>query len=207
VKAAAVPNLGIYRADPHDQDAVTATLVDAFHGGDLAPWLIPDPDERRRLYPAYLGMFADFFLHHGYVDATEDLAAVALWMSVDQRIHLDIPNYGERLERIVGPALGRFLLLDTATDVHHPRGRPHEYLAYLAVLPHCQGQGLGGALLRHRLATIDKANRAAYLEATGADTVRLYQRHGFTTLYQAPIPAGPSLFPMWRPPASGRRRS
>jgi hypothetical protein len=52
--------LGIHRADIDVEDAVTATLAEAFHGGDLAGWLIPDPAERRFVYPEYFRMFAEW---------------------------------------------------------------------------------------------------------------------------------------------------
>lgn len=190
--------LEIYRADIDDKDAVTQTLADTFYGGDLAGWLIPDPDERRRVYPDYFRIFAEWFLVHGHVDVTAERDAVALWMPVGDRLVMDIADYDERLAKVCGTAIGRFVLLDAATDAHHPTGRPHEYLAFLAVAPARQGHGLGGALLRHRLNVLDRANTAAYLEATGDRNRRLYARHGFRATYQAPIIGGPSLYPMWR---------
>lgn len=45
---------------------------------------------------------------------------------------------------------------------HHPIGRPHDYLAYLAVIPDCQRQGVGSGQLRHRPARVDAAGRTAY---------------------------------------------
>ena len=182
-----------------DVDAVTATLAAAFLDGDLAGWLIPDREERLAVYPDYFRMFAEFFLERGQVDVTDDVNGVALWLPVGDQLELDIPDYDSRLAKICGTAVGRFVLLDMATGAHHPRKRPHHYLSHLAVHPTRQGHGVGSALLRHGHARLDREGAAAYLEATGARTVRLYGRHGYrSTTYPAPIPRGPDLFPMWR---------
>jgi puromycin N-acetyltransferase len=49
----------------------------------------------------------------------------------------------------------------------------------VAVTPEAQGSGVGTRLLRHRLAEIDDAGAAAYLEATTPASRQLYERLGF----------------------------
>ena len=92
----------------------------------------------------------------------------------------------------------------TLLDAHHPH-EPHWYLGFLGVQPALQGLGLGSALLQSTLVGVDEAGEPAYLEATNADNRRLYERHGFRVVGELPLPGGPSLFPMWREPKTGRR--
>src|SRR5258706_385147 len=182
----------------YEAGAVTGVLAEAFLDGDLAGWLVPDRFLRRSVYADYFRIFAEFFLAHGRVEATDDVDAVALWWPVDQQLDMDIPNYDERLAKATGTALGRFVTLDMAMHSHHPTKRPHDYLAFLAVHPDQQMQGLGSALLRHHHDQLDNDGVPAYLEATGTRTRMLYARHGYQTWEPLRIPGGPSIFPMWR---------
>jgi GNAT superfamily N-acetyltransferase len=191
-------DFGIHEARLDDVGDVTGTLAEGFLGGDLASWLIPDRATRRSVYAEYFMMFAEFFLQHGQVDASEDLDAVALWWPVGDKLELDIPDYDDRLAKITGGAVGRFILLDMAMHTHHPQYRPHYYLAFLAVQPDRQGEGMGTALLRYRLERLDQQGAPAYVEATGIRNKALYERFGFRLRYPIEIPDGPELYPMWR---------
>jgi GNAT superfamily N-acetyltransferase len=202
-------DFGIHLAGLDDVGAVTGTLAEGFLDGDLANWLIPDRRKRRSVYAGYFRIFAEFFLQHGQVDATEDLDAVALWWPVGQLLVLDIPDYDERLAKVTGDAVGRFKLLDFTMHAHHPTYRPHHYLAFLGVHPDRQGQGLGSALLQHRHQQLDQEATPAYLESTGWRNRGLYERCGYRLLGPLLVPGGPTLVPMWRPGsfADGRPRS
>ncbi|GAA0742198.1 GNAT family N-acetyltransferase [Dactylosporangium roseum] len=190
--------MSVRTAGPGDLGAVTGILAEAFLDGDLSGWLVPDRATRRTVYAGYFRIFAEFFLAHGLVETTGDLDAVALWWPVDQRLDLDIPGYDERLATVCGPAVGRFVRLDLAMHNSHPTGRPHHYLAFLAVHPDRQGEGLGSALLRHRHAHLDELGVPAYLEATNPRNRGLYERHGYRPREPIHIPDGPSMYPMWR---------
>jgi GNAT superfamily N-acetyltransferase len=203
----------VRRAEHADIGRVATILTDAFLHGDLAGWLVPNLDQRQDVYPPYFRMLAEHAVRRGHVELIDD-AAAALWYDLgpdlDQAPALD--DYDQRLAAITGSALDRFQHLDHAMHTHHPRGTAHAYLAFLAVRPPRQGQGLGATLLRHRHTHLDQQRRPAYLEATGTRNRRLYQRHGYHPLGPYLItgpPAGartpktgvPRLYPMWRPPA------
>ena len=193
----------VREAGPHDIDAVAAVLVDAFLNGDLADWLIPDPDERKRVYPDYFWMIAEHALEHGLVLTTTDRKGVALWYELDGAPVPSIERYDTRLGLVTGVHAPRFRRLDEAMARRHVTAR-HHYLAYLAVHPEWQGRGYGGRLLRHHLRQLDTRPTPAYLEATGTRNSALYLAHGFRQL-PPPEPVdtgyGPKLYPMWREPA------
>jgi GNAT superfamily N-acetyltransferase len=197
------PDFGIHTARLDEVGCVTATLAEGFLNGDLASWLIPDRSTRRTVYAEYFRIFAEFFLQHGQVDATEDVDAVALWWPVGRLLEMDIPNYDDRLAKVTGNAVGRFVMLDMAMHSHHPRYRPHHYLAFLAVHPDRQGEGMGSTLLKYRHERLDKEAVPAYLEATGWRNRALYERHGYRAWDPLLIPNGPTLVPMWRPGTYG----
>lgn len=182
-------------------------LASAFHRGDLASYLIPDEEERARRYPGYFTILAGQALAEGHVDlltipGTQEVAAGAVWYSLEEGETLPaVAQYQQRLAHAVGPALPRFTALDEAMERHHPHDREHHYLAFLAVLPHCQGRGYGSWLLDHRHRQLDAAGRPAYIEATGPRNRKLYRRHGYAARGAIPVSGrGHVLIPMWRDP-------
>ncbi|MEV6924551.1 GNAT family N-acetyltransferase [Dactylosporangium sp. NPDC051485] len=184
-----------------DHSLLAVALAESFHDGDLARWLVPDPHERAAIYPGYFGLLLDGFLARPSVriEVAGSFHGVAIWVDVTTRFSLPIPDYERRLAASCDPHTDRFAALDAAMEHRHPFG-PHEYLAYLAVVPKHHGQGIGSLLLRHRLTRLDAAGRTAYLEATGDRNVALYQRHGFRELASIPIGDEVALRPMYREP-------
>ncbi|WP_051342482.1 GNAT family N-acetyltransferase [Pseudonocardia spinosispora] len=81
--------------------------------------------------------------------------------------------------------------------------RPHQlhwYLAELGTDPSARGLGFGAQLIRTRLAHCDDTGAPAYLEASEGN-VAYYQRYGFTVTRPIPIPSGPTIYGMLRPPS------
>ncbi|GIE91597.1 GNAT family N-acetyltransferase [Actinoplanes regularis] len=195
------PPATVRRAEPGDALVIAELLAEAFLHGDLAPWLIPHPGTRARIYPPYFALLAEHALTHGEVETTRDNTAVAVWYQIDDGPLPELPGYRQRLAEITGEFLPRFAALDEAMHAHHPYGQPHHYLAFLAVHPDRQRQGLGTALLNHHHADLHAAGISAYLEATSTRNSRLYARHGYRPRPVYRIAGdGPSLFPMWRSP-------
>ena len=190
----------VVRAGRHDVDAVATVIADAFHALAPALWLMPDPDERARLFPPYFGMFVEHAVRHGEVYLAAGGDAVSVWFPPADTPPADPENYEERLASLVGPHLERYHTFDAMMAKVHPH-EPHHYLAFLAVRPGRQGHGLGTALLRDRLRRLDAAGAPAYLEASEPRSRALYVREGFRE-HQEPyrLPGGPPLFPLWRDP-------
>jgi GNAT superfamily N-acetyltransferase len=86
----------------------------------------------------------------------------------------------------------------------HPR-EPHWYLPFVGVAPEAAGTGRGTALLTPVLERCDQDRTGAYLEATSADSARLFQRLGFAQHDEITVADKVTVRPMWRSPASGRQ--
>jgi ribosomal protein S18 acetylase RimI-like enzyme len=196
----------VRRAELHDSDItlVTGILTEAFFRGDLAGWLVPDETLRARIYPPYFRLLAAHAIENGHVEVL-GADATAVWYDLGRGPAPAIAGYDAQLAEITGTRLFQFRQLDHAMHQNHPSWQqtPHAYLGFLAVRPGSQGQGLGAALLEHRLTDLDRHQRPAYLEATGSRNRALYQRHGYQPRDPYEIVAGgPRLYPMWRHPSS-----
>jgi GNAT superfamily N-acetyltransferase len=187
-------------ANPADLPAVIAVLAAALDDTDIARWLVPDQAERTVVYLRYFALVAPWFFDHGSVYVTHDRSGTALWARMDGKFEPDIADYERELARACGPALGRFVQLDLDMHTAHPGRMRHDYLAFLAVAPQRQGQGIGSRLLHahHRLSDQDRL--PAYLEATGRRNAALYTRHGYVECGPFHVGDGPPLYPMLRHP-------
>ncbi|MEV4515603.1 GNAT family N-acetyltransferase [Dactylosporangium sp. NPDC049525] len=190
----------IVRARRGDVHRAAALIATAFHGLDVAAWLVPDPLERQRVLYANFRIFVDHAVDHGDMFVTEDRCAVAVWFPRDRPLP-EISDYERRRWLACGPYTDRFEALDAAFDKHHPTAA-HRHLAFLAVHPDHQGYGIGTAMLDRYHHRLDRAGLPAYLEASSPASRDLYLRHGYTD-HGTPIDlphGGPRLWPMWRTP-------
>jgi GNAT superfamily N-acetyltransferase len=105
-------------------------------------------------------------------------------------------DYDRRLAAATGAWEERFRTLDELSEQNHPAA-PHHHLAFLAVHPDRQNEGLGTALLRHQHARL--AGLPAYLEASDPRNRDLYARHGYQAREPFALPDGALFWPMWRP--------
>jgi ribosomal protein S18 acetylase RimI-like enzyme len=198
-RSAATAPLQIRRAGPADAPALALLIAESFHPLAVCEWLIPDANLRRRVLPAYFRIFVDHGLAHGYIDAVTDLSALAIWLPVP------VPppeEYDAHVAAIVGEALERFRTFDELLAANRPDSGAHDHLAFLAVHPERQGNGLGSALLTHHHRHLDRQGTAAHVEASSPGSRDLYRRHGYRPHgepYRLPA-HGPSLWPLWREP-------
>jgi GNAT superfamily N-acetyltransferase len=84
----------------------------------------------------------------------------------------------------------------------HPR-EPHWYLLAVGVVPEATGQGRGSALLEPVLTRCDADGLPAYLEASSADNLRLYERLGFEPRDEMEVFRDVRVRPMYRAPRPG----
>src|SRR5262249_6296183 len=71
---------------------------------------------------------------------------------------------------------------------------PHWHLGPVAVDPHLQGKGIGGALLAKFCVRMDDSGALSYLETDKSENVRFYERFGFTVIAESKILGVPNFF-------------
>lgn len=188
-------------AGPDDVDTVADIVADAFLRIPVISYLVPDPGRRRLVSRAWYRLYITHAIGGaGQVVMTEDSTAAAVWF--DRTGGFTEPdNYAQHLADLAGDDLPRFENLDKQMDAHHPTV-PHWHLLFLAVQPGDWRRGLGSALLEHTHRRLDEAAIPAYLEATGEQNRRLYQRHAYTDMAPATLSVadGTTLLRMWRRP-------
>lgn len=181
-----------------DEAPVAANIIaDAFQHLDVAKWLVPDDTARRDVVERNMQIFTTHAVKHGLISMTLDEIAVAVWFPTWEPVPPP-DDYDELLDAACAPWSDRFRTLDATFEQHHPHGEPHHHLAFLAVRPGYQGQGLGSALLRNHHEMYPDV--AMYLEASSRESRALYLRHGYLDRGRFTLPPdGPPLWAMWRP--------
>ncbi|MBO4143870.1 GNAT family N-acetyltransferase [Micromonospora tulbaghiae] len=192
----------IRRASATDAAVVTAILAEAFMRDPVSGWVFPDDDHRARVHRAFFAPFVAFALRTGEVHIAGDGLGATLWLPTGEGHDAEDGDEFDEMEAAIGAeAMKRFAVLDQMMSARHP-GEPHLYLPFIGVHPDHHGKGVGSALLRNKLAELDQAGTAAYLEASSPRNAALYERLGFRRRpVTLDLPEGPSLYPMWRDPA------
>jgi GNAT superfamily N-acetyltransferase len=178
-----------------DRRDVVRVMAAAFDDDPVTRWLIPDGRSLEPLFAAHArwAHFAPGGIDLAVLDG--EPVGAAFWDPPGYRVStarqlVSIPAYAWALRR----HLGRGATVETLMH----RARPKEefwYLAGVGAVP--RGEGIGSALLRHRL---DAVRGAAYLESSKQENIPLYERFGFQLLDPLRVPDGPQLWPMWRHP-------
>jgi GNAT superfamily N-acetyltransferase len=142
-------------------------------------------------------------LPFGEVWMSNDASACAVWLPPN--VPASPGGTWEQLKlipmfiRLCGfPRLGRGSAMADAMEKNHPHD-PHYYLAFVAVAPRLQGNGLGGAILEATLKRADARKAPAYLENSNPKNTRLYERCGFAVRKNIAPAGAPPLLAMWRP--------
>jgi GNAT superfamily N-acetyltransferase len=160
--------------------------------------LFPEPASYSRYFPQFIRALGGAALARQTADMTRDGSAVALWLDPDAG-----PDE-QALEALIADGVASEKQADMAAVIEqmvrcHP-GEPHWYLPFIGVEPARQGQGLGSALLKARLATCDAEGLPAYLESTNPRNRPLYERHGFASVAEIKVGTCPPIVPMLRRP-------
>lgn len=168
-------------------------LATAFVDDPLIRWLSPSPRQDVALFGCMIAS-----RHHTDVDlaVTDDgeVVGAALWDPPGRAVPvwrqaLDVPRWAA--------ALRSHTLRGVRLDASFNRAFPDQPFWYLASIGAVRrGQGIGGALIRHRLADLDTIS---YLECSKAENVDLYRRYGYEHAGTIQIPGGPAPTRMIRP--------
>jgi ribosomal protein S18 acetylase RimI-like enzyme len=174
-----------------ETETAVRVLTAAFADDPVARWLLPG-DLAEAPADLLFGPLVQTSAALGELAVSADGTAAAVWLP--RAAEPSVPE-GEALP----DSLTRLRTFLALIEARHPVGQEHLYLVFLGVLPAAQGRGLGGALLRERLARADAEGLPAYLEASSPCNRALYERHGFRDAGDPiTLPDGPRLWPMWR---------
>ena len=188
----------IQTATAADAERCVAVLTLAFGSDPPCRWAWPDPHQYLEAFPRFARAFGGSALELGTAHYAEDFAGVALWLPPG--VAPDETALVQVIQETVAVARQETLFaIVTQMEAFHPRDA-HWHLPLIGVDLAHQGQGLGAALLRHMLRTCDQQQVLAYLEATSARNMRLYERHGFEALGRIQIADAPPVVPMVRQP-------
>ncbi|KIP52614.1 hypothetical protein SD72_08495 [Leucobacter komagatae] len=178
------------RATTADLPSLARVLADAFAAYPWTRWSIPTEGYDARLEELqllYLGHAHD----HGLVFTDSSLRAVSAFLppqapqpsaALQERV---AELHGDRLAQVYAVALPSA-----------PAGA--WTLATVGVSPLHQGRGLGVAVTRAGLETIDEYRAPVALETSSEGNVRLYRRLGFAVDAVTQIPDGPVVYSMSR---------
>jgi ribosomal protein S18 acetylase RimI-like enzyme len=197
----------VRRAAEVDLEALVPAYAGATADEATTAWVRAGGPVPEEAYAQYLTELLRGYLADAEVWIAERDGAVmgiSLWRALDSVDPLE-SEAGKvaTLAELTGLAVPRRAATALrTTQAAHPLRFPHLYLHLIAVVPEHRGAGAGGAMLQERLAAADTEQTPAYLEASTADSARLYKRCGFEEIgerIQLPE-GGPLLIPMWRDP-------
>ena len=185
----------ITAAGPDRVDAMADTLSRAFIDDPMLRWPLPDaPDIGDRLRRTFASIYLDI-ADQGVIWEAGDAAGFAVWIPAGAAD--DMFASDEAARRLLAPLTddggARYETLWDWIEEHVPRDV--WYLDALGVAPSRQGQGIGGALIRHGLAMARADDADAFLETAVERNVGYYERFGFRVVDEgSPAPGGPHIW-------------
>ena len=187
----------IRRAGFDDLAATAGVLAAAFQDDPVFSWCVPDATRRAAVLPTFFRLVANAIAVHDdiHVAAVTSrpvsgaIDGAAMWLPPGAT---PVDDLEAPFAELFGDDAGRTFEIVGLLEEHHPQTL-HDYLWFLGVDPAAQGQGIGGALLRH-----PRRTGPAYLEATSKDNRRLYERHGFEVVDELTVGGSPTIWAMWR---------
>jgi GNAT superfamily N-acetyltransferase len=187
-------------ARPGEAERLAALLARAFRDDPFHRWLFPREADLERASARSFAVLIARSLREGAVYTTEACEGAAVWQPPAPALARRARQLG--LALVMLPLLrARVLVAAKAAPLAALRPRAaHWYLAALGTEPARQRRGVGGALLAPVLARCDAEGLPAYLEASRAENVSFYERHGFELVGEFQVAGGPTLWRMQRAP-------
>lgn len=188
----------------------SATLAArAFEDGPFYRFLFPDDRQRaqslRVVHYTVLTHPGRGAQIHTARDANDRIVGLSLWLPpgsypLSPAVQLaQLPGALRAYYRRPG-AMRIGAAYSRATMLLHPKV-PHWYLWLLMTEPALHGRGIGTALLRETLQSVDAAGVGAYLEMNDPANAAFYDAFGFEVFAtRTPVPGGPPIHALWREP-------
>lgn len=183
---------------------ISAMHSRAFYDNPLVIHIAPNEAQRRHL-DEWFAVGIRYGMLYGEAYMTPNAEGAAIWDVPGHRLNpIGLLRTGiYKIPFILGlNGFKRMLSSIQAKDILRRRNAPaqHWYLAFLAVDPQFQQQGIGSALLQPILDRADSEKTACYLETANGRNVPFYERHGFKVITDEHLPDGPQCWTMLREP-------
>lgn len=194
----------IRSATAADAPAIGQILGDAFRGDPTWAQFLPDPATRSAKLATYYERRVRRHPERADVAMNGDRPVGALLWAPPGHIgawpaaRRSFRRAAQRvLSRLPGGREARHTL---AVETYRPTS-PHWYLRDIGAGPDARGEGVGSALLEHRLGVIDRSAPApVFLESTTPASRRLYERFGFEAVGSIATEPGHASTAMIRQP-------
>ena len=193
-------------AVPADAATIGDIFSRAFAVDPVTSWVTPDAERRARLLRRLNTLIARYEgIPCGATYIAEDskrAVGAAIWQPPGPHpLGWRTVPFSLGSGAALGRDIPRMIAMGRAVSAARPR-MPHWYLQLLGVEPDAQGTGVGSALVREHLATVDAQGMPAYLETT-TDNLRFYGRLGFEVTGEINIHDGaPAEYSLLRRPDS-----
>ena len=186
----------IIRANESAKDKLKSVLKLGFANDTLIRWVFPDANSYLESFDVWMEEFSKASFRNDIFFAEENFAGASIWHPPGEEFDDSLlePTFGNIPEERWG-AVAHFF---EEFKIYHPEDA--WYLAFIAVDPSKQGQGIGSFLLKEALKMVDKNGDRAYLEASSERNKALYERHGFEMIGEVQVDDSPSAYPMIREP-------
>ena len=184
----------IIRAAETNKEQVKGVLKLGFANDALLRWVFPDAKAFLESFDHWMEEYSKISFKHDICFTEASFAGASIWhppgVAFDESL-LE-PTFGNIPEANLGAVAHFFEQFET----YHPEDA--WYLAFIAVDPAKQGQGIGSFLLKEALKMIDEKGDRAYLEASNERNKALYERYGFEMIGKVQTEGSPPAFPMIR---------
>lgn len=186
----------VIAASASDEESVISVLALAFSSDPMARWSQPDPRLYLAMFPILARALGGAAFEKGSAYFADGYGGAALWLPPG--VHPDEKTLVALVEKFA-PAniLPDLSGVYEQMEKFHPT-EPHWYLLLIGVDPSQQGRGIGSALMKHALETIDRDHLPAYLESSNPMNISLYEHHGFEVIGEIQVGSSPPMRPMYR---------
>ncbi|HYO42974.1 MAG TPA: GNAT family N-acetyltransferase [Candidatus Limnocylindrales bacterium] len=195
----------VHRVAPAEVPPLAAVLARAFAGDQMMTWPLVTGDDLPARIRAVFEITDTPFAREGWMWAAGDgLGAMTLLPPGSEAREQELADAcAPALNALTPDGGARYDALWAWIWSRMPR-EPHWLLDQLAVEPAAQGRGIGGALIRHAIATAEADGLPLVLETGREANLALYRQHGFEVFDEGDAPGGgPHVWFLRRDPGPG----